>query len=175
MAVIEAIETLYLEADASTVSFSSIAGYQHLELHFSVATDDGYDWDQVTLRFNDDSGTNYTYRTMYTYSSTDTAFGSGGAEARTLWNTSNYRPNSVGPTGQGGGVITILDYLNANKNTSICGVGGLNNAVGLNRGMQGMCTAVWDDTSAVTKITLIPQYGDWIRSSSFTLYGIKSS
>ena len=77
--------------------------------------------------------------------------------------------------GFGGGVITIPDYLNANKNTSLYEAGGVNNKAGASRGMQGYSDAVWDDTAALTKITLTPQNDDWLRGTTFTLYGIKSS
>ena len=175
MAVIEAIETLYLEANASSVSFDSIAGYEHLELHYSAAiTYTSGDWASITLRFNDDSGSNYTYRQNYCFGTNSASFGSGGAETRTGWVSTNHS-NSTAPASFGGGVFTIPDYLNGNKNTSLYEAGGVNNKAGASRGMQGYSDAVWDDTAALTKITLTPQNDDWLRGTTFTLYGIKSS
>ena len=36
MAIIEAIETVYLEANVLSVTFSAISGYEHLELAVSM-------------------------------------------------------------------------------------------------------------------------------------------
>ena len=175
MAIIEAIETIYLEADAASVSFDSIAGYEHLQLHYSIASDTtGGDWKSILIQFNDDTGSNYHYRQMYAYSTSKSTFGSGGAETRTGW-MSTLQENSSAPYSYGGGTITIADYLSANKNTSLLDVGGVNNRSGASRGIQGTSMSVWDDTAALTKITLKPQNDNWLRGTTFTLYGIKSS
>ena len=71
-------------------------------------------------------------------------------------------------------VIDILDYQNANKNTT----------------MQQMSTtlddyeggaylwfgsALWDNTAAVTSILLYPPSGDFLEDTTMTLYGLNSS
>ena len=35
MAIVEAIETVYLEADTASVTFSSLSGYEHLKIHIN--------------------------------------------------------------------------------------------------------------------------------------------
>ena len=175
MAIIEAIETIRLEANAASVTFDSIAGYEHLQLHYSAASNTtGSDWKSLTLQFNDDTASNYTYRQMYVYGSNSASFGSGGAETRNGW-MSTYHSNSSAPASYGGGVLTIPDYLNASKNTTCLEVGGVINRVGANRGMQGISSGLWDDAAALTKIKITPQNDSWLRGSVFSLYGIKSS
>ena len=175
MAIIEAIETVHLEADAASVTFDSVAGYEHLQLRFSFASDTtGGDWKSLTLQFNDDTASNYTYRQMYAYGSSKAAFGSNGANTRNGW-MSTYQSNSVAPASYGGGVLMIPDYLNANKNTACLEAGGVNNRSGASRGMQGTSWGLWDDTAAITKIKITPQNDSWLRGTVFSLYGIKSS
>ena len=183
MAIIEAIETIRLEATAASVSFDSMAGYEHLQLRFSAATDDtGGNWKSINLQFNNDTASNYTYRQMYSYSSSTATFGSNAANTRSGWITTyeggigggagNYGGGA--PQSFGGGVITIPDYLNTNKNTASFTMGGTGGR-GATRGLQGVTWGLWDTTSALTKITLAPQTGSWITGTTFTLYGIKSS
>ena len=176
MAIIEAIETVYLEADAASVTFDSVAGYEHLQLRFSFGSDvPSGDWKSLTLQFNDDTGSNYTYVQMYAYGTSKTWFGSNSTNTRNGW-MSTYDDESVADTyGYGGGVLIIPDYLNANKNTACLEAGGVNNQGGANRGMQGTSWGLWDDTAAVTKIKITPQDDSWLRGTVFSLYGIKSS
>tara|TARA_R100000963_G_C4588067_1_gene66357 strand:+ start:124 stop:651 length:528 start_codon:yes stop_codon:yes gene_type:complete len=175
MAIIEAIETIRLEADAASVTFDSIAGYEHLQLHYSAASDTtAGDWQSLTLQFNDDTGSNYTYRQMYAYGASKASFGSNGTNTRNGW-YSTYQSNSSAPEACGGGVLTIPDYLNASKNTACLEAGGVVNRVGANRGMQGISWGLWDNAAALTKIKITPQTDSWLRGSVFSLYGIKSS
>jgi hypothetical protein len=175
MAIIEAIATQYLEADAASVTFDSVAGYEHLQLRFSFASDTtAGDWQSLTLQFNDDTASNYTYRQMYSYSTSASSFGSNGQNTRNGW-MSTLSSNSVAPAAYGGGVLMIPDYLNANKNTACLEAGGVNNKSGANRGMQGTSWGLWDNTAAITKIKITPQNDSWLRGTVFSLYGIKSS
>ena len=65
MAVIEAIATTYLEADAASVTFSSLGSYEHLQLRISAKSDRSatYANDDIELTFNG-AGSNYSYHRM---------------------------------------------------------------------------------------------------------------
>ena len=63
MAVIEAIETVYLEADVASVTFDSISGYEHLQLRFSETAI--YLNGAIRIEFNDDTGSNYAFQQMF--------------------------------------------------------------------------------------------------------------
>ena len=174
MAIIEAIETLYLEANTSSVAFTSMAGYEHLQIRFSGASDTtGSNWQSINLQFNDDTASNYTYRQLYSFSSSKASFGSNAANTRSGFITT-YESGGGAPQSYGGGVITIPDYLNANKNTVSSTMGGTGGR-GATRGLHGLTWGLWNNAAALTKITLTPQTDDWVRGTSFTLYGIKSS
>ncbi len=173
MAVIEAIETVYLEnSSATSVIFSSIpATYEHLQLRISshdlyAAT---YDW--IYLRLNTDNGANYSSHHMEGYSSSTAAGGETGKTYARLgtavgsWSTvdaATYSPN----------VIDILDYANTNKNTTMTCLGGIS---------QGATTirpssSLWDSTAAVNRIEVYVLYtSPWQRGTEMTLYGLNSS
>ena len=65
MAVIEAIATTYLEADAASVTFSGIpTTYEHLQVrcsHRAAGSANGMDF---FIEFNGDTGSNYSTHTM---------------------------------------------------------------------------------------------------------------
>ena len=68
--------------------------------------------------------------------------------------------------------MTIFDYKNTNKHTSIL----CNNGTNVNYGHIYQTGMTWDNSAAVTTIKLEPRNGTYfMRGSMFTLYGIKSS
>ena len=71
MAVIEAIQTTYMEADATSVEFTSIpSSYEHLQLRWSVRADRAGTVDNIYIQFGTgggavDTGGNYSTHAMY--------------------------------------------------------------------------------------------------------------
>ena len=170
MAVIEAIATTYLEADAASVTFSSLGSYEHLQLRISSrGVTSSFHSPDVYLRFNSDSGTNYSTHSM-------TGDGSSEAAARETGATHIKCGQSSGSNGAsrateyGGLFVDILDYRNANKNTTVQFTTGVINA---EQSVIRFGSGLWDDTSAVTQIDLLLAHDDWTRGSEFTLYGIQ--
>jgi hypothetical protein len=173
MAVIEAIATTYLEADAATVTFGSIpATYEHLQLRISSRGDTtAAHSPDALIRFNSDTGTNYSNHSMYGDASTVTAVAETGASSIKCGATSGSYGTSKS-TEFAGSTIDILDYRNASKNTTVQFTTGLvNNEKTIIRQGSGL----WDDTSAVTQIDLLVGSGGWSRGSEFTLYGLNSA
>ena len=156
MAVIEAIATTYLEADAASVTFSSLGSYEHLQLRISAKSTDWFHQRRCSVvDFNGDTGSNYSYHHM---------MGTDGQPLR-CWrvrksNGSSALPNAskqseanYGPHDR----IDILDYRNANKNTTFSGKRGTAHPLHLR-----MCvfqSGVWDNTAAVTSIVVVPVRG----------------
>ena len=171
MAVIEAIATTYLEADAATVTFSGIpATYEHLQLRFSAREDATGADGALGLRFNG-VGSGYTYHRMSGSSSTASAGSSISQSAIWLyWCTSG----AYKATNYAGTVVDILDYGNGSKNTTIQSTMGLAASTGTPRVVS--LSGMWDDVAAVTSITLIVGFGsNIVRGSEFTLYGLNSA
>jgi hypothetical protein len=171
MAVIEAIATTYLEADAASVTFSSLGSYEHLQIRLNARTDAANTRDPVGVRFNSDSGTNYSYHTMYGYASSATAAAVTGATSIYTWRATGA---SVEAAEFGSIVIDILDYRNASKNTTLQSVGGMTSTEGTSQ--IDFASGLWDSTAAVTAISLHPSWGtNFTRGSEFTLYGLNSA
>lgn len=170
MAIMEAIATQYLEADAASVTFSSVpATYEHLQLRINAKTD----WNTTTpsfgaIGFNGDTGGNYSSHRMMGDDSTVSALAVTGNAEMYMGRFATLDFAAV----FGGMVLDILDYANTNKNTTCSGLSGLGDATNVVQADSGL----WDDTAAVHTI-LISQSGgsNFLRGSEFTLYGIKSS
>ena len=123
MAVIEAIATTYLEADVASVTFSGIpTTYEHLQLRISGKEDYASAGGALGMRFNGDTGSNYTYHSMQ--GSSSTPLGRSSVNQSAIWmywfatlgnDAANYADF----------VVNILDYRNANKTTTIQFVQGL--------------------------------------------------
>lgn len=177
MAAIEAIATTYLEADAASVTFSSLGSYTHLQLRFSARTVRTSDLETVGIRFNSDTGNNYATARIYGTASSAAS----GVEASTsrVYGAGQMPTASMFPrTIYGQSVVDILDYANANKNTSVmfhsAEVGSIASGDTAYNTFGG---GAWDSTAAVTSILLYPANGSsgFLRGSSFTLYGLKNS
>jgi hypothetical protein len=170
MATIEAIETVYLEADASSVTFSSLGSYEHLQLQMSVRTDYTSTRDMVRINFNSDTGTNYHRHYMRGYGSSGTP--QGNAYTGVAFVYGGWIPGAkIDASEYGPIIVDILDYRNASKNTTLTWlIGSVTDAeVYFTSGM-------WDSTAAVTSIAMTSWLGaDFVRGSEFTLYGLKSS
>jgi hypothetical protein len=164
MAVIEAIATTYLEADASSVTFSSLGSYEHLQLRINARTSGSGNFENTAVTFNGVTTSTYHRHTMYALSTTIAQYNLTGQTSIT------------GPLNAASGldaayygmiVMDILDYRNASKNTTI-----LFNSSASAASYSQWGSGMWDDTAAVTSITLTASY---VRGSEFTLYGLNSS
>ncbi len=176
MAVIEAIKTVYLEADATSITFSSIpSSYEHLQLRASPKDSGTGNYSVVYGQFNSDGGTNYTHQFIYGYNTTMAGNSDTGAanwRAYTI-NASDLDP-PVPEQAFGGMVVDIMDYANTNKNTSwMYHGGGLVSTSGSLNYFVGVGGGVWDNTAAVDTIIYGAQGAPLRRGTAVTLYGIE--
>ena len=181
MAAIEAIQTIYLEADVASVEFDSLGSYEHLQLRINGATNSTYDSgryrDAAILYFNTSVATTNSDYSQHSMLIRDTLENVYPTAAGNSWSTGVTMGTSLGAARFGGGLIDILDYRNGSKNTTMMALGG---AIGTATGntevavtFNGGC---WNNVAAVTKILLIPDLGTaFRRGSEFTLYGLNSS
>ena len=169
MAVIEAIQTTYLEASASSVTFSSIpSSYEYLQLRWSAKSDRGIAGEQVGVRFNSDTGANYHNHSMYAVSTTVETFLRTGNAYIDTWGIQGFSDSAS----FGSGIVDIPDYAeDGNKNTSLFTFGGAGD-----QPLVAFGGGMWDNTDDVTIITLHPvNSSNFVRGSEFTLYGLNSS
>ena len=154
-----------LGSAAASVTFSSIPqGYTDLVLVGSIKT--GANAYQPILRFNGDSGSNY--------SSTVVA-GDGSIASSNRHTNQNGIYGNPGPgVGTAGNfwpwIIQIQNYANANVNKTV--LHRFNNSQSYVVAGVGL----WRNTTAITSITLVAEAGsnDFQSGSTFSLYGIAS-
>ena len=173
MAVIEAIETVYLEADAANVTFSSVSGYAHLQLNISgksAATGSGNR--DVYVQLNGDTGGNYYWNDMTGYTSSTSGDAYTGF---THWYMGAINGNQYTRTANYGSVNMIIpNYTSANIKTAVMSFSG-EWAVSPSNPMVKMSGGGWSNKAAVTSIKLYPSSGSFQRGTAITIYGIKSS
>jgi hypothetical protein len=157
----EPIATTTLGSATATVTFNSIAGtYTDLVLIINGFDVDGNGY--LTMRFNSDSGSNYSRTTLSGNGSTATSIRN--SNSTVLYPT-------IGPssTNIGGDIIQIQNYSNSTTNKTV-----------LFRGSQtGAATiaqvGLWRSTNAITSISISAASGNIGSGSMFTLYGIKAA
>ena len=184
MAVIEAITTVYLEAfgaEASYIIFDDIPStYEHLEIRINGQSNRvTYGNDAIEIRLGDtghspvDTGNNYSYHVLETNTSTTTTgYAATGVNTPRIGRISS---DVAGAANFGTCIISVLDYSNANKNTTVTGIGGMTSDLGTtaNDTKVTFNSVLWADTSVVNAIQLMLADGTgWNRGSEFTLYGI---
>lgn len=168
----ESIATVTVGSGGSSeVEFTSIPGtYKHLQIRFVGRTNTGSD-SAVHVRFNSDSGSNYSRHRLYGENSTVGQDGSANNTELTLGKVTN-ATNIVGAA-----IIDILEYANTNiYKTARC-------LAGLDRSTSGgivlLAGGNWRNTNAITSIMLRPDNfgsgGAWAQYSQFALYGIKGA
>ena len=159
---------------ASSVTFSSIPStFKHLQIRFTGRStvsnvNDGY----ISIRFNSDSGGNYTF---LHYLQGDGSSVSAGALYTSGWDNiygSIAAGNNATASVFGAGVVDILDYTNTNKYKVVRHLSGMDNN---GAGKIGLGSGNWNTTTAITSITLGANgFGsNWTQYSSFALYGIR--
>lgn len=154
----------------SAVVFSSIPStYEHLYLIASARTSDSGTTRALALRFNNDTGSNYTYKRLY-------GFGTGGVGVDDLNATSlllGYT-NSVAQTANTFGYTTglIINYANTSRQKTLMGDGAMvQNSTIQTHSLTG---GRWSGTDAINRIDILPwdQPANIEQHSTFYLYGI---
>lgn len=157
----ESIATVLVgSAGASTVTFSNIPQiYKHLQIRIHDMPSADHN---VTVRFNGDSGSNYSYHNL-------SGNGSTAASVSSVPETLMYLPGSSGGVGYPLVVVCdILDYADTNKFKTVRALGGNDN--NSTQGVIAFRSNNWRSTSAVTSIVLSGNYAQY---SHFALYGIR--
>ena len=153
------LANITLSGAASTVTFSSISGsYRDLVLIIENTQGTGTTAAGLRLRFNSDTGSNYSYVNMV---------GSGSATSSGSGTLTEVVGGLVDPA-KSIVVYNILDYSATDKHKTVL-VRGDNSAV------NTTATAVrWAHTAAITTILAYPSSGTFAAGSSFALYGVSA-
>lgn len=157
---------------SSAIQFTSIPStYSHLQLRWIARTNRASFPDYFKLRFNSDTGTNYSAHLLY---------GDGSAAAASAYTTQAQIDLDGAATGAAqsasifaSGVIDILDYKDTNKYKTTRHLLGWD---GNGSGSVYFSSGNWRNTNAITQIDFALGGGSTIQQySHFALYGIKSA
>ena len=154
----------------SSVTFSSIPStYTHLQIRATVRGGFVGSEEQFKIRFNGSTSG---------YSSHWIEGDGASASAGNTWGDAEILLRYVSAGGTSASifgvlVLDILDYANTSKNTVIRTLMGYDKNGG---GRATLCSGLWNNTAAVSSISLVPKDGSsWAEYSSFALYGIKGA
>jgi hypothetical protein len=160
----EPIATTTLSANTSTVILSSIPGtYTDLVVVSVFGSSNGMD---IFMRFNNDSGSNYsTTRIAVNSANPNTPFALGSA------NQTGIQPRTS--VNQQTSVTTILrdNIMNYSNTTTFKSVIGRYDYPGQVESHVG----TWRNTAAITRIDLVSDGQQFTTGSIFTIYGIKAA
>lgn len=165
----ESIASVSGTGSSGTVTFSSIPStYSHLQVRaFMPVTSNN---NAPYIRFNSDSGNNYTVHTVIGVNN-----GSVNAQSATSQPYINIAGFWFGIQTDypGVSVVDILDYSNTNKYKTVRALAGQDNNSTL--GSTGMSSGLWLSTNAITSISIILSGATNFSSNArFGLYGIRS-
>lgn len=157
----EPIATTTLGSAAATITFSSIPGtYTDLILIVNALRDTGSSDDHL-VRFNGDTGSNYSR--SYIYGDGTTA--ASGRES----NQTSAKLVYLNSTVRGVPQLHIMNYSNTTTYKTVIQRQNLPDTV------TAINVALWRSTSAITSITITTPANNFASTSTFTLYGIKSA
>lgn len=149
---------------ASSVEFTSIPGtHTDLVLVYHLIHSTGIE--DMWLRYNSDTGTNYSATVLYGTGSTAGSFRTSGTTQSNKALLDFYGIPST--TAYATGVVQIMSYANTNVfKTALSSAGRASGGV-------DRVVNLWRNTNAITTVTLLPGAGTI--TGSVALYGIKAA
>lgn len=165
----ELISTSLITTNTASVTFASLnttaAAYKHLQLRITDRSSASVN-SQVGIRFNGDSGSNYSEHLLTGGGSgTPSTYGGGsvsfapmgsGLESGATANTFSAR------------IIDILDFSQTTKNTTVREFMGMASVTKV-----GLYSSAWYNTAAVTSMEVFMNAGNFVQYSRLSLYGLK--
>jgi hypothetical protein len=171
-AAYDLLETTTLTSSASSVTFSGLGSYSdyaHLQVRAVTRTET---YGSVWIRFNSDSGSNYSYHALQGNSSTVSSFAGVNNSFIALPNVSVGGIEDANSSVFGAVVIDILDFSSSAKNKTVRGLGGKATSGYTAVSLLG---GAWYDAAAVTAIELYYSDTSFVTGTRFSLYGIKGA
>jgi hypothetical protein len=153
----------------ASVTFAGIPStYKHLQIRWLARDNFGSQASDANMRFNSDSGSNYSWHQLQGDGSSTASYAS---TSQTAMRTGRVTGTTAGTNVFGATVLDLLDYGSNSKNKTVRNLAGFDSngfgTVELNSGS-------WMNTSAINSITITPRVGTLFSEySSFALYGVK--
>jgi hypothetical protein len=155
----EKIATTTLGSSSATTTFSSISGaYTDLVIVVNETCGAG---SGLNVRFNSDTGSNYSSTFIYGDGSTAT---SGRQTSQTFGTFGNTGGSTRGTT-----IVNLQNYSNTTTYKTYISRTSTTGSV------VGSYVSLWRNTAAITSVELYPNSTTWSSGSTFTIYGIKAA
>lgn len=169
-AAYELISTTLIATNTASLSFN-VTGlnstYKHLELRITARSNGAAADTSIQLRFNSDSGNNYSEHFLFGNGTTVGSLGNITQPQNQVFDITTGASEATSIFGAG--IISILDPFSASKNKTIRNFTG---RVGSAKEVS-LSSGAWYNTAAVTNIYLGCGLGSFISGSRFSLYGIR--
>jgi hypothetical protein len=157
----EPIASTTLSAGTATIDFTSIP-QTYTDLVFVVSGKNTVAATNIQLRFNSDTGSNYSNTSL-------TGNGSSASSGR----SSNVTYSFIGDLGAGSEYSTIVTHIfNYSNTTTFKTLISRSNLASIQVILRAL---LWRSTSAITSIQVSCQSDSLASGSTFTLYGIKAA
>lgn len=166
------ISTTVLSSTTSSVTFdvSALAStYKHLQIRHVVRGDS--DSQTTFARFNSDANNNYSSHRLFAYNG---SIISDSFTARSNLFIGSNGSSDLSSTIYSASVVDIFNPFDTLKNTTtrtLCGFHGV--APGGDISVVHTHSGAYYSTNTITSINIIPNVGNFISGSRFSLYGIK--
>jgi hypothetical protein len=166
------LETVTLTSAQASVEFANLATkyastYQHLQVRMVSRATTAASEDNLIMRFNGDSGSNYHYHNLF---GTGSAVNSNASGSVTFIQPASMVGSSFTASGYGVNVIDILDPFETTKNTTTKALAGFTGS--LNRVF--LSSGAWFNTAALNSISFANN-GTFASGSRISIYGLKGS
>jgi len=165
----EPIATSTISGSTATVTFSSITG-SYTDLVLVIMGGCPSNGDNLFLRFNSDSGSNYSFTELL-------GNGSSASSARASSITAAYLQSSIGGANDLGQnyIANIMNYSNSTTYKTVISRAN-QNVAGSSYPGTGAYVNLWRNTAAITSVLVgRTGSGNLLNGSVITLYGIKAA
>jgi hypothetical protein len=164
------LQTQVLTTNETSVTFGSLgtysADYKHLQIRATIRGGRSNNGDNICLRFNGDSGSNYSRHALYGQNGVVNVYAATGQSYSDLGNAAS----ATTPANVFTGVVAdILDPFSASKNTTVRTFNGLS----ANNPLIGLMSGAWYNTSAVSSMNIFCLNGSLQQFTRISLYGVR--
>jgi hypothetical protein len=167
----ELIQTQILGSNTASITFSGLGAYadtyKHLQIRLTGKTTRVQIGANIVLRFNGDTGSNYSWHSLIGNGSIVTSIASA---STTLMLGAWVAGANTTANAFGAGVIDILDAYSTTKNKTMRTLNGLSGGeVNIRLG-----SGLWRNTNAITSVTIFDADStNLVTGSRFSIYGIR--
>jgi hypothetical protein len=170
--------TVVGSTSVANITFSNIpSGYEYLEVRYAVksARTGTNALDELNLRFNGDTGSNYSQRALLMDANSAALTANAAYPSTNIELGSGMIGDSVSNSEFGVGIFTVIDYASFSKYKNVVMVGGVNftTSVDSSFGRVGTGSGAYFNFNPITSLTLYADNGNLVQYSQISLYGVK--